>query len=185
MFKSFFFCLSLLASFQVSSTPITWELVDFSFSDGGSAYGSFTYDSELDIFADIDIYTTAGSDLGGRHYTATAGVWGSMPHYGVLAFSDSSGPDFTGAGWFRIDAYIDFEATLGSIVDQWLAVGAESFCINYSCNSAANEITNPGESRDTLSGYLRAASVDEPSSIALLAFSLSYFVWVRRKRRIS
>jgi hypothetical protein len=182
MFRSLFVFLFLLVSTQASATPITWELIDFSFSDGGSAHGSFTYDSQLNKFSRIDIYTTAGSDLSGRHYISTAGSWGSLPQYGVLAFSDSSGPSFTGAGWFRIDARIDFEAAPGTIVNQWLAVGAESFCTNYSCSSAANEITNPGKSRDTLSGYLRAVSVDEPSSLVLLTLSLIFATWFRKSK---
>jgi hypothetical protein len=182
MFRSLLICLFFLVSNQASATPITWELVDFSFSDGGSAYGSFTYDSQFDQFSNIDIYTTTGSDLSGRHFMSTAGSWGDLSEYGILAFSDSLGPDFTGAGWFRIDAYIDFEAAAGTMVDQWLAVGAESFCVNYSCNSAANEITNPGESRDTMSGYLRVVSVDEPSSLALLSIALVFCAWLRRKK---
>lgn len=185
MFRSLLICLFFLVSNQASATPITWELIDFRFSDGGSAYGSFTYNSQTNLLSNIDIYTTAGSDLSGRHFISTAGTWGASPEYGGLAFSDSLGPNFTGAGWFRIDAYIDFEAAPGAIVNQWLDVGAESFCINYYCSSAANEISNPGKSRDTISGYLRAVSVDEPSSLALLSLSLVFGAWFRRKQKIS
>lgn len=156
-----------------NASPITWQLEDFQFNDGGTAHGSFTYDSVIDQFSDIDIFTTAGSTLDGRHYFSTAGEWGSIPSRGVLAFSDFTGINFTGAGWFRIDANIDFEASPGTIVNQWLAVGAESFCVNFSCSSAANEITNPGHSRETISGYLVAAStVPEPSVPLLFASGL-------------
>lgn len=156
--------------------PVKWNLEDFRFSDGGTAYGSFTYDSETDQFTSIDIHTTDGPMMGGRHYVATAGAWGRLPAYGVLAFSDTAGPDFTGAGWFRIDARIDFNAPVGTIVDQWLAVGAESFCMNSFCSSAANELTHPGQSRDTISGHLIAAPVPEPSSILLSALGLALLV---------
>jgi hypothetical protein len=184
MYKKILPLLTFVISTMASATPITWELMNFEFSDGGTAYGSFTYDSVIDQFSDIDIYTTAGSDLDGRHFIATAGAWGDNPENGTLAFSDSVGPNFTGAGWFRISANIDFEAAPGTVVDQWLAVGAESFCTNYVCNSAANEITSPGQSRDTISGYLvaTATSVPEPPVSLLLGLGLIAFVSTRNKR---
>lgn len=159
------------------AAPNRWELVDFKFSDGGSAYGSFYYDSDTNNLFNIEIHTTSGSILTGRHYVSTAGSWGSMPYHGILAFSDITGPDFTNAGWFRIQANIDFNASPGTIVDQWIAVGAESFCANYSCSSAANEITNPGQSRDAISGYLLATTpVPEPSSLILSAVGLAILI---------
>lgn len=170
LFAALFFGVSVGAN----ALPVNWELVDFQFNDGGTAYGSFTYDSDTNLFSGIDLYTTSGSMLSGRHFSSTAGDWGRMPNYGVLAFSDTTGPNFTGAGWFRIDAYIDFNASPGTTVNQWLAVGAESFCTNYFCSSAANEITNPGLSRDTISGHLVAVSpVPEPSSFVLSAAGLA------------
>lgn len=184
MYKKILFLLALSFSTMAGASPIKWELVDFEFNDGGTAYGSFTYDSVLNQFSDIDILTTAGSYLDGRYFVSTAGEWGDIPGYGVLAFSDSTGPDFTGAGWFRIDANIDFEAEIGTVVNQWLAVGAESFCTNYLCNSAANEITNPGESRDTISGYLVAvSSVPEPSVFLLFITALITLISTRKNGR--
>lgn len=162
-----------LVAVEAGAIPVSWKLVDFQFSDGGAAYGSFTFDSDVQQFSDIDIYTTSGSLLNGRHFISTAGDWGKSPQFGVLAFSDTVGPDFTGAGWFRIDANINFNATQGYVANQWLAVGAESFCVNESCWAAANEISHPGFSRDTISGYLIAASpVPEPSSFALMMMGL-------------
>lgn len=173
MKKTLFATLLIMASLEANALPVIWKLADFQFNDGGTAYGSFTYDSDTNLLSNIDIYTTSGSMLSGRHFVSTAGAWGNMPENGILAFSDSAGPDFTGAGWFRIDAQIDFNAPPGTIVNQWLAVGAESFCVNYACSSAANEITNPGQSRDTISGYLVAAQVPEPSSLLLSAVGLA------------
>jgi|GEM_PF-1212308 len=148
--------------------PVSWELVNFQFNDGGKAFGSFSFDSDTQQFSDINIFTTSGSLLNGRHFISTAGDWGNSPQFGVLAFSDVDGPDFTGAGWFRIDAYINFNAPPGYVANQWLDVGAESFCVNYSCWVAANEITNPGYSRDTISGYLVSTSpIPEPTLLAL------------------
>ncbi|WP_081629106.1 hypothetical protein [Methyloversatilis discipulorum] len=177
MNRSCIAALLFLIAIKASAAPITWQLVDFRFDDGGTAYGSFTYDSDTDKFGGIDIYTSSGSIHGGRHYLSTAGVWGASPQTGVLAFSDNAGPDFTNAGWFRIDAYVDFNASPGTIVNQWLDVGAESFCVNSSCWTAANELTHPGSSRDTVAGYLIAlAPVPEPSVAVLGAAGLALLV---------
>jgi hypothetical protein len=173
------------AAIEAFAKPVSWELVDFQFNDGGAAYGSFTFNSDTNQFSDIDLYTTSGSMLGGRHYVSTAGAWGGMPSNGILAFSDTTGPNFIGAGWFRIDAYIDFNALPGTIANQWLAVGAESFCINSLCSSAANENTNPGQSRKTISGHLVAtAPIPEPETYALMLAGLGLLgVMVRRRRQ--
>lgn len=173
MFKRLLVLIFVMLAMNANAAVVKWELADFQFNDGGTAYGSFLFDTGTNQLSEIDIYTTAGSMLTGRHYVATAGAWGAMPDYGVLAFTDTTSNYFTGAGWFRIDAQIDFEAQPGTIVNQWLAVGAESFCINSVCSSAANEITNPGQSRDTVSGYLVAASpVPLPASVWLLCSAL-------------
>lgn len=172
------------AAVEALAQPVTWQLVDFQFNDGGTAYGSFTYNSDTNQFSDIDIYTTRGSMLSGRRFVSTAGVWGSMPNGGTLAFSDTTGPDFAGAGWFRIDANIDFYASPGTVVNQWLNVGAESFCVNSLCSSAANEITNPGQSRDTISGYLVAtAPIPEPEAYAMLLAGLGLIGLTAKHRR--
>jgi len=172
--KSFLLAIFIGISFDASAMPVRWELVDFRFNDGGTAYGSFTYDSDSNELSQIDVFTTSGSMLSGRHFVSAAGAWGRRPESGVLAFSDNTGPDFTGAGWFRIDASIDFNASIGTIANQWLSVGAESFCTNSLCSTAANEITDPGQSRNTISGYLLAtAPVPEPSPIVLSLAGLS------------
>ncbi len=185
MKKTLVAALVFAASFEVNASPVSWELVDFQFNDGGTAYGSFTYDSDTYQISNIDIYTTGGSMLSGRHFVSTAGEWGNNTSFGILAFSDTTGPDFTGAGWFRIDANINFNASPGTIVNQWLDVGAESFCVNYVCSSAANEITNPGQSRDTISGYL-VASVPEPETYAMMLTGLAMVGYgaFRRNKKI-
>lgn len=173
MFKRLLALAFMMFAMSAHAALVRWELAGFNFSDGGSAYGSFLFDTDANRFSQIDIYTTGGSSLSGRHYVSTAGAWGSMPQYGVLAFSDTTSTNFTGAGWFRIDARIDFAAKPGTILDQWLAVGAESFCLNADCSSAANNITNPGLSRSTVSGQLVAVSpVPLPASALLFGSAL-------------
>ncbi|MCP4320914.1 MAG: hypothetical protein GY787_03480 [Alteromonadales bacterium] len=155
----------ILSCNTANAALVTWELADFSFDDGGTAYGSFVYDTDLNVVSNIDVYTTEGSRLSGRHYIATAGVWGSNTDFGILAFTDtSSTSNYQGAGWLRMDFHSISNVTdVGISLDQWLAVGAESYCVNSDCSSAANEITDPDNSRETISGYiLSTQSVPSP-----------------------
>ncbi len=185
--KTLYAALLLLASSSVSAAPVRWELVDFRFSDAATAYGSFTYDSDTDTFHDIDIFTSDGPTQAGRHYVSTAGTWGLHASKGTLAFSDSTGPDFTGAGWFRMEIYVHFNALPGTIAEQWFPVGAESFCMNESCWSAASEDIAPGKSRRLTAGYLVAAApVPEPAPFVLGAAGLLVIAArvASRRRRI-
>lgn len=161
------------------ATPVKWELVDFAFSDGGSASGSFVFDSTTNTYSNIDITTTLGSSYSGTHYAATAGVWGNAYPGWINAFSAVSTSNYTNAPWFRIDANIDFNAAIGTIVNQWLAVGAEGYCTNALCNSAY-------EYRETVSGYLLAvppSQVPLPSTISLiLAATLAGLIASRQRK---
>jgi len=168
MKKALYAALLFLASSSASAAPVRWELVDFQFSDAATAYGSFTYDSDTETFHDIDIRTTDGPTQAGRHYVSTAGTWGMHAPQGTLAFSDSTGPDFTDAGWFRMDIYVHFNASPGTIATQWFPASAESFCMNESCWTAASEDIAPGKSRRLTAGYLIAAApVPEPAPFVL------------------
>jgi len=53
----------LIFSFSVYAIPVTWTLNDAAFDDGGIASGSFTYDADANIYSDINISVTAGSNI--------------------------------------------------------------------------------------------------------------------------
>jgi len=54
-----------------NSTPVEWELQNVKFDDGGSAFGSFTYDADTGQISNVDVTTTDGvlpSTYVGRTY---------------------------------------------------------------------------------------------------------------------
>ncbi|ANJ66252.1 hypothetical protein A9404_01655 [Halothiobacillus diazotrophicus] len=146
------------ANNTASAAVVTWNLVNVTFDDGGSAYGSFVYDTATKTVHQIDVYTTEGAHLPGRHYVALAGVWGRSANSGILAFTDRMDPvDYTGASWLRMDFFDIVRTTqTGVSLKMQKEVGAESFCTNKNCSSAANELSNPGKSRKIISGHIES-----------------------------
>ncbi len=157
--KTIIIVTTLLFSTASNAALIKWTLVDFAFSDGGTAEGYFLFDTTTDVYSDINILTTPGDNYDGTNYGALAGDWGNALPGKINVFTTEELQDYTNASWFRIDADIDFNAQTGDIVNQWLAVGAESYCTNSSCSSAENP-----PYRDTISGYLVAETVPLPAS---------------------
>ena len=60
---------ALLASTASYAGPLTWNLTDVTFDDGGTASGWFTYDADTNALSDWAITTTDGSVLSGATYT--------------------------------------------------------------------------------------------------------------------
>lgn len=58
-----FVCLSLLLlSIPTHAAPVTWHLLDAVFDDGGLAAGIFTYDADTNLYSDITVSVTVGSN---------------------------------------------------------------------------------------------------------------------------
>nr|WP_321466777.1 hypothetical protein [uncultured Desulfobulbus sp.] len=146
----------ILISSTVNAKVVTCQLHEFIFDDGGKGYGSFAYDTLLQELKKIEISTTNGSDMNGRSYIAVAGAWGSHSEDGHLAFTDtSSEDDYKNAGWLRISIKkFPQENNLNTKLELWPGMSAESYCVNSDCSSAANDITDPKNSRDVTSGYI-------------------------------
>lgn len=52
------------------ASPVQWTLQNVTFSDGGTASGSFVFDADTNIYSAISVTTTAGSVLEGRSFAA-------------------------------------------------------------------------------------------------------------------
>jgi hypothetical protein len=51
----------LVAAVGLQASPIVWSLSGVTFSDGGTATGSFTFDADTSTYSAIDIQTAGGS----------------------------------------------------------------------------------------------------------------------------
>ena len=63
----------------LSAAPVTWFLSGVTLSDGGRAFGSFTFDATTTTYTNVNIMTTPGTattsggvQLGGKNYTNVA-----------------------------------------------------------------------------------------------------------------
>src|SRR4051812_48360194 len=75
--NSIFRVITLAASSSIlAAAPVTWYLNNVTFTDGGRAFGNFTYDSATGALTAVNIQTTpapstanAASAVGGGSYT--------------------------------------------------------------------------------------------------------------------
>ncbi len=124
----------LLAS-AASAGPITWA-VNGAFDDGGAISGSFIYNADLNLYSSIDVTTTAGSTLGGAHYTLSNPC--CTPLSSFLLFVTTTG-DLTGTPVLSV--YLDGPMTdAGGTINLAIAADklpyfSEESCSNATCGS--------------------------------------------------
>lgn len=154
----------LLALFSLppiaSADGITWDLVGVTFSDGGTASGSFVYDATTNTYSDIDITTTAGSAFGGATYTfigteyvSSAGEMILVTTLGDLANTPTLVLYFDGGELTNLGGTLSVSGI------------GEGICNNTSDCSVATEL------REITGGEV-VASTPEPPALSLLSIGL-------------
>ena len=119
-------CASFLLVPAAQATPIIWYLSNVTFTGGGMASGSFTYDASTNTYSAINISTTGGS-LPATTYTADSiglasglALTEGLNRNWLLAFSS---PLTNGGGTIALNSVLSVEASLKSIWSQdgiWL-----------------------------------------------------------------
>jgi hypothetical protein len=170
-----FFCLPSIAS----ADGVTWDLMNVTLSGGGTASGSFVYDSTTGILSDVDIATTAGTSFAGATYLAA--------NPSVVAFGSYLGPTFfqmtfvpnpslSGVGTPILVLYSVPGGFPNSPAGTEITLAGNSG--EYTCgNSACSALGSPIR---FLSGDVVAAA--EPSSLLLLGLGLAGLMVVGKRR---
>jgi hypothetical protein len=57
------FLIALASTATVAADPVTWYLSNVTFSDGGRAVGSFTYNQNTGVFSNVNIQSTPGTNV--------------------------------------------------------------------------------------------------------------------------
>ena len=82
-------CLPSIAS----ADGVTWDLSGVTFSDGGTASGSFVYDAVTNTVSDVDITATARTAFGGARYTSVDPGYGPFSDQ-IVVVTDLTCPPF-------------------------------------------------------------------------------------------
>jgi hypothetical protein len=145
---------------RASATPLTWDLVGVTFSDGGTATGSFVFDADTGAFSAISVVTSPDPALGrGTTYGVPTGV-GSSTFFDTITSFPAGGKD-------RL--LFDLLAPMtnaGGVIGLNIGAGIadlETTCPDDVCGSAG------AGTRGILAGSIvSGVSVPEPSTLFLL-----------------
>ena len=156
----------LLFSAMAEAIPVTWTLENVVFEDGGTAYGSYTYDADTNIFTNLSITTTAGSIITiGQTYTLGCNYsgCGNLDDV-VVAETPASYPPVFG---FILDAPMTNNG--GSLA---MLIGP--------CQTSCEFSADAQSFRNVISGSVSAVPI--PPAVWLFGSALGGLGWLRRKQ---
>jgi len=151
-----------------SADQVTWVLSGVTFSDGGTASGSFVYNADTNTYSSINITTTAGSILGGATYTGAdpCCTFFNSSFLGVV--TNPSLLDLTGTPLLRV-VFVTPLTDLGgtSLLSLTPDFSIEGPCFDSGCTGI---IFNPATMRNATGGEVVATP--EPTSLLLLGMGM-------------
>ena len=165
---------TLLFAAAAHANPVTWNLQNWTFNDGGTASGSFVFDASTGHYSNISVLSTDGTVRTGASYglpdPASAGN-ASFAAWVTGLFADFTGTPVIAVNWDS--ALTDAGGTVG--VDL-AGFHAESGCANASCGGPG------GPFRFLTSGAVTTSEVPLPGTLPLFGLALAMLGAVRRRR---
>jgi hypothetical protein len=144
--------------------PLTWTLSGLTFNDGGTAFGTFSYNADTNTFSSIDITTTAGSLMpGGQYFALSSAALASGPEDVALISTNNRSQLFN----FELSsAMTDSGGTIPLLLDPLSqATSGEDTCFVANCTAVIAPF------RFSVNGSLSAptqAGAPEPATAALV-----------------
>jgi hypothetical protein len=177
--KLLFAGLVFLFSSQANAIPVSWELQNWLFNDGGSASGSFVFDADANAFSAISITTTAGSLQPGASYGVPNPFSPGGGSFG-LGLIEAVVPDLTGAPNLYAELLQDLTNSGGVIAVNLNGFSLESTCGLPNCSL----IAVGGAERRFLSGSVASVSpVPVPAAVWLFGTALIGLVGFGKRKK--
>jgi len=170
--------LGLLAG-SADAVPVVWTLTGVTFTDGGTASGSFVYDASTNTYSSVNITTTPGSVI----------TTGALLQYVSPGFPPSStgflsgasnAPNLTGTRAFAL-FFASALTNAGGVVN--LSTSQEASCSNATCvaPAAPSRSTNAGAVNGSATAAVPAMS---PWALAATALLLAAAAFLALRRNV-
>jgi|SRR5688572_10326142 hypothetical protein len=150
---------------------IKWTLSGATFTDGGSASGSFFYEADTSTMTGFDVTTTAGLALAGNHYLDLNGTFPPYPSNGFAVVIPDTPPLPPNAPFLALQFQTALSNAGGAIN---LLAGGEGFCSDSICATASYR-------RVFNAGRIVGVQVPEPGMLSLLVIAAGALLLARRK----
>lgn len=174
----------LMTAFSAMATPVTWNLKNVVFTDGGTASGSFVFDADIGFggYSNIAITTSNFGAFGAIYGTPNPAFPGYSTFLIALAAIPPFAADLTGTpvlGLSFSSALTNSGGTLDILFPYPTGFTFERVCANTGCTGTSGPV------RTLVSGQV-TTSVPEPSTMALTAVALLCVgLTKRRKARLN
>jgi hypothetical protein len=179
--KQALFVLLLIAADGIAQAePIVWTLSGVTMTDGATAFGSFVYNADTNVFSQINITSVGGSVFAGAHYVAEPPVPGlSLPDRLILVTSPEP------INFFGTPALALYPSTgltnAGGVVNLLGGIRSHSFETTCGALWSAEDCDAPGTVRRYFSGgQLTSSAVPEPTAFCLTALGVLVTICIRR-----
>ena len=146
------------------AAPVEWTLQDVQFEDGGTAYGSFTFDADLDQFTNVNIATTSGTMFSGLEYDDCHWFFGCNESAIIVGIESDDNQ------WFGFA--LDSPLTNAGGTRQLVIAPCQASC----------EFVDTGVVRNVVSGSVSAVPI--PAAVWLFGSALTGLGWMKRKRTV-